>query len=597
MSYFSKIKNWAKAHKVISGIIIIVVIYFGYRQYQARASGSGVTRYVMAAVQKSTIISSVSASGQVSASNQIDIKPKASGDVIYVPTVDGQTVSQGQLIAELDTKDAEKAVRDAEVNLESAQLSLQKLTEPADTLSLTQAEDTLAQAQTDLTKSYDDGFTAVANAFLDLPGVMTGLDDVLHGTELSRGTQNNTSAVSDLVKNYYNTVGSTDISSFANDAETKYQVAKASYDKNYADYKTSSRTSSNDTVVSLIKETYDTTKTISDAVKSANDFLNYAKDQLINQRQNIPPIITSSQTALSTYTTETNSHLVDLLNITNTITTSNYAITEKTESLKKLQNGPDTLDVSSQQLSVTLRQNALQDAKDNLADYYIRAPFAGTLAKVDVKVGDSASQGTAVATIISPEKIADVSLNEVDVAKIKTGEKVTLTFDAVPDLTIAGLVAEIDTVGTQSQGVVTYNVKISFDTQDERVKAGMSVTANIITDVKQDVLVVPNSAIKTSGTTSYIETFDTIPAGAATTQGGITSSAPIKDVQVEVGISNDTSSEITSGLNEGDVIVTRTVAPSTTATAPSAPSLFGGGGNRGGAGGAVRFGGGGATGR
>ena len=96
-------------------------------------------------------------------------------------------------------------------------------------------------------------------------------------------------------------------------------------------------------------------------------------------------------------------------------------------------------------------------------------------------------------------------MNEVDVAKIKVGQKTTLTFDAIDGLSIAGEVIDIDAVGTVTQGVVNYNVKIGFDTQDERIKPGMSVSATIIIEVKQDVLLIPNSAIKSAGEAYYVE--------------------------------------------------------------------------------------------
>ena len=73
----------------------------------------------------------------------------------------------------------------------------------------------------------------------------------------------------------------------------------------------------------------------------------------------------------------------------------------------------------------------------------------------------------------SPQK----PLVQGDFLTIKVGDKATLTFDAVTDLSISGQVAEIDTVGTVSQGVVSYALKIAFDTQDTRVKPGMTVSA------------------------------------------------------------------------------------------------------------------------
>lgn len=581
--YFEKIKKLAMAHKAISTICLIVILGGGYYEYKKLTNISGETRYVEATVQKGTLVASISGSGQVSALNQIDIKPKASGQVVYIGLENGQTVKAGDLIAELDTKEAKKAVRDAELNLESADVTLQKLTLPADNLSLIQAENTLTQAKTSLEKAYDDGFTYVSNAFLDMPTIMTGLDDIIYGTELSHGSQDNISAFSDTVKNYDN-----NIVTFQNDAVTKYKLALEKYNKDLADYKSSSRSSSQATIEDLIKETYDTAKTVSDAIKSFNDFLNFVKDKLTLQRQSIPTLLTAGEISLSTSASQINSHIVSLLNIKNTITDSNFTIAEKTETLAKLKRGVDLLDISSQNLIITQRQNSLADARDNLENYYIRAPFDGTLAKVNAKKSDNISSATVVATIITAQKMAEVSLNEIDVAKVKIGQKVMLSFDAVPELSIAGQVREIDTVGTISSGVVTYNVKTSFDSQDDRVKPGMSVSADIITDVKQNTLLVPNSAVKSSGNNYYVFIFDR-PLVGGTSPQGVASTITPREQTVEVGLSNDKSTEIISGLKEDDVIVTRIIAP--TAATVAAPSLFGGiGGNRGSGGGGVRTG-------
>ena len=121
----------------------------------------------------------------------------------------------------------------------------------------------------------------------------------------------------------------------------------------------------------------------------------------------------------------------------------------------------------------------------------------------------------------------------------------------------------------------------------------MSVNADIITAVKQNVLAVPNGAIKTQGGVSYVQTFATpLPSALPGVQGS-PSTIPPKSQIVTTGISNDTSTEIVSGLNVGDIIVTKTIASTTASTtASTAPSILGGvgGGGRVG-GGAVRIGG------
>jgi multidrug efflux pump subunit AcrA (membrane-fusion protein) len=146
-------------------------------------------------------------------------------------------------------------------------------------------------------------------------------------------------------------------------------------------------------------------------------------------------------------------------------------------------------------------------------------------------------------------------LNEVDIAKIKLGQKTTVTFDAIEDLTLTGEVVEIDSVGTVSQGVVSYVVKINFDTNDDRIKPGMSISASIITNTAQDVLVIPSSAVKTKNGISYVEKLDKSLSGSSAT------SFPAQ-TKVEIGLSDDSKTEIISGLNEGDFVVTKTVSGS-----------------------------------
>lgn len=597
----SKLKIFIVGHKAISvggGLLLLGGIYWGHGVFFPTVVE---TRYVLAKVEKGMLITSISGSGQVAAGNQVDLTPKATGEVIWIGVKSGQEVKKGTLVAQIDARDAAKAVRDAQVNLESTKLSLEKLTQPADNLSLIQSENTLARAneskanaESSLVKAYDDGFNTVSNAFLDLPAVMAGLQDTLF-------TMNAGLSLNEASIDFYTSAAARyddKANTYRTDTYDKYQAARKAYDATFAHYKTLSRTSSQDDIQAIITESYDTTKIIADAVKSTNNLIQFYKDKLTERNLTPKALADTHLTTLSGYTAKTNTHLGNLLAAGTTIKSDQDAIvnamrtiSEQTESLAKLKSGANALDVQSSQLSVTQRENALRDAEEKLADYYVRAPFDGTIAKMNGRVGDTAGNATVLATLITKQKLATVSLNEVDVAKVKVGQKTTLTFDAVEGLTISGEVAEIDTVGTVSQGVVTYAVKISFDTDDDRVKPGMSVSATIITEVKQDVLTVPQSAVKTEGNAHYVEVFEPALSDMGGNQGVTSPTLPTQKI-VTTGLSNDTSTEIVSGLVEGDQIVTRTItaSASTQKTAPSAPSLFGS--PRGGGGGAFRGGGG-----
>lgn len=578
-------------------MLVAAISYGGYWGYKTINGNAGQTQYVTANVRKGAVIVSITGSGQVSASNQSEIKSKVSGDAVYIGVKNGQEVWAGTLLVQLDARDAQKAVRDAEANLESAELSLEKLQKPADNLSLIQAENTLARAKEskqkavdDLKKAREDGFNNTANAFLDIPSIMAGLQDMLftNNRSLDSGGQWSIDYYASAAGKYNDKADQ-----FKTDASGKYQTARVSYEKNFQDYKSTDRSSADSAVESLINQTYETVKNIAEAVKSANNLIQLYEDELV--KANIKPA-TLADTHLSTlnsYTGKTNTHLLNLLSAKNTIengkiaiTNSDRTIAESSESLAKLKSGADALDIESAKLTVNQRENSLLDAKEKLADYFIRAPFSGTVAKINVKQTDSISGGTAIATIVTKQKIAEISLNEIDAAKIKIGHKTALTFDAIDGLSITGEVAEIDAVGTVAQGVVTYIVKITFDTQDDRVKPGMSASAEIVTALAQDVLIIPNSALKSQGETHYVEMFDqAIPRNK--NGQAVSSPVPPKRQMVGIGLSNDTFTEIISGLNEGDQVVARTTSGSSgSQSAQQAPtSLFGnpasgGGGNR-----------------
>ncbi len=624
-----KIKN----HKTAAIILAVLILGGGYYWYKYINVVPPPARYVLVKAEKGTLAVSLSGSGQISAYNQIDIKPKVSGDITVISAVQGQEVKSGALIAQLDARGAQQAVSDAQISMETARLELDRLLNPPDNTAVVQAENALIQAQDTLTKlkftqsdsyqnaldakqkaddalgkSYEDGFTAVSNAFLDLPTVITGLNDLLFGYNFNPNQQN--------INYYKDTVRNYDIKAdiFYNDAYNSYQSARAAYDQNFTDYKFATRFSGTATVENLVGETYDTTKLIAESVKSANNLIQFYKDTLKERNLNTATLADTHLATLNTYTGKTNTYLSSLLSIEQTIqdnkdsiasaennikgivqnnpldlAADERSVAEKETALAKLKAGPDDFDVRASKIALQQKEDALSIAQQTLADYYIRAPFDGIIAKINNKKGESVSSGVAIATIVSKQKIATISLNEVDVAKAKIGQKATLTFDAIGGLSMTGQVAEIDSLGTVTQGVVTYNVKIALDTEDDRVKSGMSVSAAIIIDAKQDVVLVPNAAVKQQGGTAYVQIAEgTIPSPIGSS-GVVLASAP-RNQTVEVGLSNDTMTEIVSGLNEGDNVVTRTVAGTSLATtAPTSSSSIhipglttGGGGSRGG---------------
>ena len=166
MNIFKNIISLILKRKISAGFVVISLVAVSY--FVFRGGGSAETRYVLAAIERGTIISSITGSGQVSVSDQVDIKPKVSGDVIYVGVKNGQEVRTGQFLVQLDSTDAQKAVRDAELALRDAEIQFEKWllnqNDSADGL-----EKSAKDARKNLDKSYRDAFNTVSGVFLNWP--------------------------------------------------------------------------------------------------------------------------------------------------------------------------------------------------------------------------------------------------------------------------------------------------------------------------------------------------------------------------------------------------------------------------------------------
>lgn len=576
---FKKLFKFVLSHKLISLIGLIVIIFAGYFGYKTVFKKEEAVHYATAAVEKGALIVSVSGSGQVSASDQIEIKPKASDEVVGVYVAAGQEVKSGTLLVRLDTSDAQRTVQDAEIGLETARVQLEELLEPADELTLLQAENALAkakqskeEAEDNIIEGYEDAFNAVTDVFFDLPGIMTDLNKILYSYEIadSEGGGSRYWNIAAL-ENSVDTDNKEELETFIKIAEDNYKINRTKYDENLKNYKNTSRYSEYEIIEALLEETLDVLRAAAETTKSEINMIDFWVDYRSRRDLRVFSKVTEYQSSLKSYTSKINSHLSSLLKIQRAfeddrqaVVDAEYSIKEKELSLEKLIEGPDDLDIRTKKLTIQQKEDTLNTAKENLVGCYVYAPFDGIVAEVSVKKGDSVSSGTKLLTFITKQKIAEITLNEIDIAKVKADQKATITFDAVEDLTLTGEVVEVDALGTTSQGVVTYDVKIAFDTQDERIKPGMSMSAAIIIEMKQNVLIIPNSAVKYQGNSQYVQV--------------MAENNTLGSQQVEIGISNDTHTEIVSGLNEGDKVVTQTTGTNQSSSASSAGGFAPGGG-------------------
>src|SRR3989344_51000 len=216
---FHKTIRFVVRHKIVAGFFVLAIGGVGYWTYHALISTNGSVSYVLGRVQRGTIVASVSASGQVSTSNQIDIKPKASGDVTWVGIKAGDTIHAGQALAYIDATAAKQTIADAEASLVEAKLQYQKNSAQAP-IDYEKSVEALEDAKTNLNTVYNDTYNTLSNAYLDLPGAVTGMQNVLFGYDLSKSQWN--------IDVFRNNVSDSDsaVRTFADVAERDYKTAR-----------------------------------------------------------------------------------------------------------------------------------------------------------------------------------------------------------------------------------------------------------------------------------------------------------------------------------------------------------------------------------
>ncbi|MFA6252315.1 MAG: efflux RND transporter periplasmic adaptor subunit [Candidatus Paceibacterota bacterium] len=593
LKFLTTIKSFVLRHKLIVAGALIIIGIGGYYFWNAGRTITE-TRYVVSSVSKETLINSVTGTGQVESASESEIKAKASGEILSLKIANGQEVKVGEVLAVIDSTEAQKSVRDAETNLENAQLSLEKLkrgdrTEELeisqmdidnDKRAITEAEKNLenvkSEAENALNDDYDGALNDLSQAMTKVTSTLMTVTDIQysHFNTNDQDGSNIAATKATAVKLLY---GIDDGGRVTSDYFSK---ASGGLKKIIADVQISKNKTDIDSILSQMKDALRKTKNILDVIPTGNVLSSSERSSVISEKTSIDSMISTinsrQQVIFSQITTNANN--IDVAE--NKVTDAKNTL-EKAEKQLALNNNPDPLDIKSAEMSVEQKENALYDARVSLADYTVRAPFSGIVSAVNIKKGDDVSSGTSIATVISKGLTAEITLNEIDIAKVNSGQKATLTFDAVSDMVVTGTVSEVDVVGTVSQGVVSYGVKVVFDTEAEGVKPGMSVSVAIITKSSEDALVVPSSAIKTINEVSYVEIPDeTIASEEVGSSKGVLLKNKSKRQEITTGLTNDTSTEILTGLNEGDLVITKTITSTSTTTKTSGQSLFqmGGGG-------------------
>jgi HlyD family secretion protein len=202
---------------------------------------------------------------------------------------------------------------------------------------------------------------------------------------------------------------------------------------------------------------------------------------------------------------------------------------------ERVKEGASPEDIKAAEARVAAAQATLNQAQ-------LSAPFGATVTSAMVSPGDQVTPGLAAFRLDDlSEMLVDVLVSEVDINNIHQGQEAILTFDAILGKEYHGQVEQVDLVGTSNQGVVDFTVTVKLTDGDARVRSGMTAAVNVVSQQLENVLLVPNRAVRLQDGQRVVYV--------------MRSQAP-EAVEVELGASSESVSEVTGGgLKPGDQVL------------------------------------------
>ena len=547
-------KKKAGKKKLAVGCAVIAVLIIGgaiflQRRQQAASTESQAQRTAVAARQD--ITSTLSASGSLSAKDSYTVTSLVEGEVLSADFEEGDQVTEGQVLYQIDSSSMESQVT-------SAQNSLQR------------AQDDLADAQADYNEAQ---------------------------SKFSGNTYKSTR--SGYIRNLYieagdRVSGGTTVADIYDDTTMKLKVPFLSADAAAIAPGTECTVTLTDTGEMLTGTV--TSVSNMDETITGGRIVRYVHVQVAN-----PGGLTTSHMAVVTVgdmtcveegtfepsveTTMTAEDLDSTVEIEAVLVSEGDYVTEGTPLFSMTASSADRMmrnyksSVDSAQQQVENAQNSIESTQDTYDNYTITAPISGQVIVKNVNAGETitrdSSSETALAIIYDLSELTfEMFIDEMDIQSVEVGQKVQVVADAFEGQTFTGTVTNVSINGSYSNGVTNYPVTVTLDDAGDLIP-GMNVTGTIILDEATDVLAIPADSLM-RGNRVYVKD----PSAEA--EPGVP--AGFRSVEVETGLISDEYVEITSGLSEGDEVY---VDESSTDSSASMMPMGGMGGMGGGPGGGM----------
>lgn len=484
---------------LVAAIVAGILAARGLGGQEASAEAS----YQTAAAEKRNITRSLSSSGTLQPADSYTVSTLVSGEILSDTFEEGDQVEEGQLLYTLDSSGASN--------------------------SQTQARNSYTQAQTNYEQAVKAKYpTADMSGTVSEVYVKNG-DTVSAGTELMR-------IVGD------NNIYLTGLFPYASPSDFYVGQTATIYINGFAGTTTGTVTAVSSSTVT----TSNGLQAVSVQVKAANPGLvtaDYTASIYIGNYSSYGQT-SINLSASSVVTAEASGKVTGLSWLAgDTISEGQQICTITGDSVDN--------SIENAKISMENAQSSLENAQETLDDYSITAPISGEVVTKTAKAGDKiegGSDGTLCVIYDLSYLEMTMSIDELDISDVAVGQEVQITADAVEGTTYTGVVTKVSVAGTTSGGITTYPVTVRID-ETEGLRPGMNVDAEIILESAEDVLAIPSGAVNRGNTVL-------ITADSPSAANAVDQEAPegYVYVEVETGISDDSYTQVLSGLQEGDTV-------------------------------------------
>ena len=511
---------------VVAALAILALLLgtFIYRDVfvGSKNTGSSVNLYSIA---RRTVTASITGSGSVEPQAQSNVNFKLAVTLTEIDVHVGDHVSAGQRLAVIDSTSEQNAVDQANANLATAQANLQAALTPLTQNQITQLQNAVNNSQ----QTYSDTVAQV---------------NLTNSQDASQVAADQAQLSADQQTLSFNLTYQQDLQSLAT-AKANYQTALATF--------------SNDATCKGVAFANYSPQCVTEftAVSTAQTAVSLAQSKVnLDTAQ-----VAADQSKLNV---DTNKQQTDSVNGQRSVNSAAAALSSAQDNLKtQTESRPNQ--VASARAAVSQAQAALQTAQQNLNYTALVSPMDGEVNSINGVVGENVGPGagvtpqapgtaaplpTAAATnafmvignVSGLEVIAPFA--ESDASRLAVNQDASVTFDAVPNLTISGRILAVASSATTTSGVVNYYATIALNQASKLLKQGMTANATVTVSKATNAIAVPNLAITHTAGQAYVYVYS----------GGQQVQTPI-----ETGVVGDQYTEVTGGLNDGERIVIPTI--------------------------------------